>query len=68
MKQKFNPCPRCGGSGQMPKGEYLRQLREARGQTIRELADRLGISIQYLCDIELGKRTGTIEIFKGYGL
>lgn len=38
-------------------GEHVRIIRERNGDTCSALADRLGISLTYLSDIELGRRT-----------
>lgn len=37
--------------------EHLTIARERDGQSKSEFAKRVGISLQYLCDIEAGKRT-----------
>lgn len=37
--------------------EHLRVVREKDGQSRRQLAATVGISLQYLCDIEEGRRT-----------
>ncbi len=37
-------------------GTYLRQLREAKNISLRELAKRIGVSGAFLSDIELGRR------------
>lgn len=38
-------------------GEHVRIIRERNGETASQLADRLGISLSYLVDIEAGRRT-----------
>jgi len=43
-------------------GFLLRAERELRGWNQSELAERLDISAQYLCDIELGRRPVSFEI------
>ena len=40
----------------MPLGERIRELREARDLSLRELAKKLGCSAAFLSDIELGRR------------
>ena len=40
----------------LPFGEYVKQMRERLGMTMRELAERVKISPAYLCDIEKGNR------------
>ena len=37
-------------------GEYLTEIREARGETQQEIADAIGKSKSYICKIERGKR------------
>jgi transcriptional regulator with XRE-family HTH domain len=40
----------------MPLGERIRELREERDMSLRELAKKLGCSAAFLSDIELGRR------------
>jgi predicted transcriptional regulator len=40
-------------------GDKLRQAREATGLTMRALAERIGVSAPYLCDLEKNRRTAT---------
>lgn len=69
MKDKqFNICTRCAGAGKVPRGEYLRELRESSGVSLKDMAKKLGFTQQYISDIELGRRIPTNEIVKGYGL
>lgn len=37
-------------------GERLRQLRDEKDYSLRELADKVGVSAAFLSDIELGRR------------
>lgn len=37
-------------------GQIIRELREKKDLSLRELAKKLGISAAFLCDIELGRR------------
>lgn len=37
-------------------GEYLRQLRESRSLRQKDIAESLGVSTVYVCDIEKGRR------------
>jgi transcriptional regulator with XRE-family HTH domain len=37
-------------------GSYLRQIREAKSISLRELAKKIGVSGAFLSDIELGRR------------
>lgn len=40
----------------------LTAIREKDGQTKKELAQRAGISLQYLCDLEAGRRGGRPDV------
>lgn len=40
----------------MPLGQQIRELREKRDLSLRELAKKLGCSAAFLSDIELGRR------------
>ena len=37
-------------------GERIRELREARDLSLRELASRIGVSAAFMSDVELGRR------------
>jgi DNA-binding XRE family transcriptional regulator len=67
MKNRYNDCTTCGGTGKVPCGEVLRQLRVGLGMSAKQMAKRLGVSDQYISDIELNKRRATPEIRRGYG-
>lgn len=53
-------------------GQLLKDLREERGWSLRELGLVVGMNKTYLGDIELGKRNSSInsleKIVAGYGL
>lgn len=53
-------------------GQLLKDLREERGWSLRELGLAVGMNKTYLGDIELGKRNPSInsleKIVAGYGL
>lgn len=57
------PCPHCGGTGEVwydeRAGALLRGMRERTGLTAKDVAARLGISPQYLSDLERGRRRWT---------
>jgi len=42
-------------------GEYIRVLRQARDWTLLDLAERAGLSVSFLSDIERGRTTPSIE-------
>lgn len=56
-------CPRCAGTGKLPTGQGLRDARESRGKA---LADIGGFSVQYLSDVERGRRAVTLEVVALY--
>jgi transcriptional regulator with XRE-family HTH domain len=43
-------------------GAHLRERRRARGETLQETADRAGISLQYLSEIERGVKDPSSEM------
>lgn len=53
-------------------GQLLKDLREDRGWSLRDLGITVGMNKTYLGDIELGKRNPTVnsleKIVAGYGL
>jgi transcriptional regulator with XRE-family HTH domain len=44
-------------------GERIRELREEKDVSVRELAKRLGVSAPFLSDVELGRRHPSDEVF-----
>ncbi len=68
IKPIYIDCEFCEGKGKVPRGEYLRQLRRAKGLHLRDVAKKMGKTMQYLSDIERGRRRATPEIARGYGL
>lgn len=48
-------------------GEVLRDARTDRGETQREVADRAGISVQYLSEIERGRKEPSSEMLAAVG-
>lgn len=55
---KVVACTGCKGTGRIEiiNTKALRQARERKGITLREMARRLGFSAPYISDIELGRR------------
>ena len=37
-------------------GKLLRELRKAKGMSLRELGEKLGVSTQFVCNVELGNK------------
>jgi transcriptional regulator with XRE-family HTH domain len=40
----------------MKPGDYLRNFREAHGMTQKDLAEEIGVRVNYLSDLETGQR------------
>lgn len=49
---------------QVPLGTYLRELREGKDISLRELAKHIGCSPAFLSDVELGRRFPTDDMFE----
>ena len=49
----------------LPLGQFVRQLREKAGFSLRELARALDISPPFLSDVELGRRYPSEDTLKG---
>jgi len=58
------PCPACGSAEQLGSGEKLRELRQEAGKSLREVAARAGLSMQYLCELELGRKPLREKMFE----
>ena len=67
---KSRQCPRCGGTGLLldPKltGQSMRQLREAKNISGRDLAAAMGFTANYICDLELGRRGWNEKLVNRY--
>jgi transcriptional regulator with XRE-family HTH domain len=48
-------------------GLYLKSLRETEGQTQSEFAEKLGISVQHLSNVENGRKHVSIERAEAWG-
>ena len=53
MSGKFRaqPCSKCGSPQDVVDGAWLRDVRQAAGLSLREMARRAGFTAAYLCDI-----------------
>lgn len=60
-------CPVCAGTGKIPRGEYLKELRDAKKLTLAEIAERARVSKQFLSQIERGEKRATPEVRRAYG-
>lgn len=59
--------PRRSPAFQRPAPNRLRELREARGLTLADLAERLGTTNQQISHLELGKRQLTVDWLRRLG-
>ena len=66
MISRTNLCPLCGGTGRILNdafiGKEMRQLRQSKNITGRELARRLKLSAAYISDLEKGRRKWRAEL------
>jgi transcriptional regulator with XRE-family HTH domain len=46
-------------------GERIRELREEKDTSLRELAEKLGLSAAFLSDVELGRRYPSQDVLRG---
>ena len=64
------PCPRCAGTGSIldPRtvGQQMRELREKKSVSVREIARKLGLSAPYISDLELGRRAFNAALIQRY--
>ena len=47
--------------GPLTFAQLILAIRESEGKSQKDFAEKLGVSKQYLCDLEKGRRTATIE-------
>lgn len=59
-------CLHCGSEVAVVNGQWLREIRQAAGVTLREAARRFDRSAAYLSDVELGQRRATDAIVGAY--
>lgn len=59
-------CPRCDSRIMLPNTRWMVAVRRRSRLTLREIAKRIGISIQYLSDQERGHRRVQSETFAVY--
>lgn len=66
--QKFADaaCPTCGTPRSVINGRWLRHERELAGLTLREMAQRLGFSAAFLCDVEHDRRNCSPKVREAY--
>ena len=51
-----------GAGKRMSFGERLRELRKAKGLTLRDMAAKVGVGFTYLSRVETGRMTTYLEI------
>ena len=63
------PCPHCDGKGVTWRvnPQALRESREARGLSLRQMAKKCAVSVGFLSDVERGRRAWSPRLLKGYG-
>ena len=59
-------CPTCGTPESILNGAWMAHARLRAGLTLREFAQRLGVSAAYICDIEHNRRNGSAGIRAAY--
>jgi transcriptional regulator with XRE-family HTH domain len=57
-------CPTCGTELDESLGTRIRDQRKTKKMSLRVLAEKSGLSAGFLCDVELGKRSMTIDTLK----
>ena len=65
-KFKPQPCRACGAPQSTINGAWLRTVREKAGLTLREFAERAGVSAPYISDIERNRRNCLPNMRKRY--
>jgi hypothetical protein len=65
---KFRPeaCPTCGTPHAIIDGAWLAAERHRAGLTIRAVAEVVGVSVAYLCDIEHNRRNCPAHVREAY--
>jgi transcriptional regulator with XRE-family HTH domain len=66
MKTHIGTCSRCQQPVEIVKGTTLRQVREAAGISLREMARRLMVSAPYLSLVERSQKRVTPKVQREY--
>jgi transcriptional regulator with XRE-family HTH domain len=66
VKTRTIPCPTCGADRTFASGRALRRIRMSAGLTLRDLAESIDLSPQYLCDVESNRRPAPEKIVRAY--
>ena len=59
-------CGHCGSHRRVLSGRWMRVARKRTGISLTTMANKIGITKSYLCDIELGHRWCTKKIERFY--
>ena len=63
-------CPNCNGTGKVPdpkvQGPMMKQERTDAKATQKQVAERMKLSDNYICDLESGNRRWTDELVSSY--
>lgn len=59
-------CPHCGGTGEKIDFKEIAGRRKERNLTLREVSGKMGISIQYLSDLEHGRRNWDAQLLNAF--
>lgn len=59
-------CPHCAGTGYKIDPRILAAKRIAKKLTLKDLAAKMGISFQYLSDLERGTRNWNAELLRAF--
>lgn len=69
-KNFFIPCNCCNGAGKVPdpkaQGAMMKAERQAAKATQKEVAEQMGLSDNYICDLESGNRRWTEDLVTRY--
>jgi hypothetical protein len=63
-------CPKCHGTGKVRDdaelGKQMQDKRKAAGFTLKHVAEGMGVSIGYLCDLEHGRRLWSAKLQESF--
>lgn len=57
-------CPTCGTELDDSLGTRIRAQRKLKKMSLRTLSEKSGVSAGFLCDVELGKRSMSVDNLK----
>lgn len=59
-------CDKCGGVGWLPAVSTLSRKRRESGKAAKDVANHMGISAQYFCDLENGRRAWNYKLVENF--